>query len=456
MDQTFERGIEQTIDRLSNMLNVQGRVDFVLHSWKPFSNLGHDGLQFKCVPAAFIPRMTLIPIVALPSTLGTHRVDDDTNRVKATEMKYLRESSFEVTDLISRFAAHSLVPVPGFNFNVTDIRRAFILYELVMGGVGEKANLEEYAGYLEVELPFTAPRYKGDTASMIVQRILEDRRLPETDTFSIDALLTALRTSVTISVEMATEAINGRLPQAIRQINEGSKHRFDETESWLVSQFPSFDTTSRITGGAKSDNQDDAITRLTDLLVGELSKKKVSSGIGEEEMNKNRREDLLPDELKTDFDTISDAEKHSRVENYLNKLNNMTIQPEDSVGMTASEMNRIDVMTNDEIVTKAGIILEEDVLAATLQGKAPEVSDFQRKQEDHTEGKVSQSLDKDRESDNTERSADPVNALREDLTTDLSGGAKVDAEATAEANLAAAKVRAEAARAESKPKPKAK
>lgn len=442
MNVTFQKSVNQTLTRVQNLVDSQGRVDFVIHTWKEFPNIGSDGLEFKSINAPIIPRMELIPIVATSATMASYKQNEDSNRVTPLEVNYLRAANYAIADLLHRYAAFSLVYIQNFSFNVSEIQRAYTMFNLLTAGLyrdNPAPSLEDLAQYFGIDLPYDMPVYRGSTIESTITEINASGKLSGEDTLLIEILLQSIRTSIGITVITAVEPVNGKLPEAIKNINLGEKSRFDETESWLAKQFPHFDTASKINAGNKAKGNDDQISQLVEALTDALVKKKVSAVEDEEDM---RQSDLLPESNRPEnWDDLPEDIKLSLAQNHLNRQANMTIQNEDVLGMTSDEVNRVDTMTNEGIVTKQGVINEDDVIMASVAGEEPEVNEYQKAQavagtpNDSGEAGSDISFDEEQARGQEARGQDPVNALREDLTTSDSANKSAD-ELQAEADKA--------------------
>ncbi len=335
-DTISNSGINQTLANLEAMLNTTGRVDFVIHFWKEFPNLGKDGLEFKTIDFPTIPRMAIIPIVATKTALGSSRTSEGTRKIVAGQFEYMREANHAVTDLIQRFAGHSLVHIDGFNFNVTEVKRAGQLYSALMAGLPDNPNMEQVAQYFGIDLGYAISPYKIPSAQEMIDAVMKSDKLSDAETLKFASLVKWVVKSASTAVMMAVEPTFGRLPVSIRLINEGRRHRLDGTDVWLGRQFPNFDTSSRINTPQRKTNNDstEVLNRLADILQGRSAK-------GEDDMPIQKRyTDALPTENRPDnWDDLPESNKMTLTDNYLSRINNMTVQPEDSVGMTADEMH---------------------------------------------------------------------------------------------------------------------
>jgi hypothetical protein len=270
LNSTINPAINSALDNIRASLAHQKQVAFVFHSWMPFANLSLQGFKFPQVPEKQIPRLSLIPIVAITEHLMGSRVSTSTNRHIPVPVVYQKEIGDSLTDLKMRFSQFGLVELPTLATDVDQIDDSISIFSILTRGISQATNLEllpEYFGATSpVDFQFTKKRpLIKKTALDYLEDAVKAKEITIDMADRAELACQALGQSTSVAHIFALEPANGVLPKTIRNISDRLKFRFDIVDEWLVRQFPSFDSKGGL-NQAQEQSGNDLLEKLVELL----------------------------------------------------------------------------------------------------------------------------------------------------------------------------------------------
>lgn len=263
---------EIALENIRSQIAHQGKVSFAYHCWRDFNNLG-SGLRFRSIPADTIPGYSLIPIVEYTDTYVDSRVNDNSPILHITPVSVPFKVSIEqsFTDLLTRYAKYGMVRVTPLDCSVDQAEVYQDVFNRMMEGFagGVLQDLPEYFGAISPVRDMFGPDTKRvrTTAAAELDRLLNTQVLTREHYDKFKAAIPFFAESAMVAHRHALLPSSGKLTSSILDINSGERSNFDETDQYLIRQFPAFSADSRIS----KKNETDGITKLAELLADRLA-----------------------------------------------------------------------------------------------------------------------------------------------------------------------------------------
>lgn len=259
----------QALKSIRSAIAHQEKVIFVFHAWRDMSNIASAGLAHPAIPLMTIPRMELIPIVETQDALHESRINERSPTLSIIPVKipFTRSIEDTYTDLVNSFGQFGLTRIAALDCSLDDVDRYDAVFNRMMEGFrgGVLQDLPEYFG----ERSPVADQFGADKTRVTTTAYTELKKLAMTGEITeqdYETFLKALPTLAQSAVTAHRQALlpgQGILPQSILNINSGDKQNFDETDHFLIRQFPGFSADSRISKKTETDG----ITKLAELLA---------------------------------------------------------------------------------------------------------------------------------------------------------------------------------------------
>lgn len=261
---------QAALESIRNTIAHQEKVVFVFHPWHDFNNLAM-GFKFPAIPMDVIPRLTLIPMVTRQGQHIESRISDRSPNltVVPSVITHTREIEEDYSDLLHRFSKYGLTRIPALDCSLDDVDRIVAIFNRMMQPfTGVLQDLPEYFGQRSPVTDVFGPdsRRINTTAKAVLTALAKEGEISEPDLDRFLKAVVTLGNSAVVAHRHALTPTHGILTGSIININAGDKASFDETDQFLIRQFPAFSADSRVSKKTETDG----ITKLADLLADRL------------------------------------------------------------------------------------------------------------------------------------------------------------------------------------------
>lgn len=260
------------LDNIRSQIAHQGKVAFAFHCWKDFNNIGMNGPKFKCITGPTIPGRTLIPIVEYTDTYIDSRVNDHSPilHISTVSVPYKVPIEQSFTDLIMRFGKYGFARIYSLDCSIEDVELYQSVFSMMMEGFtgGVLQDLPAYFGEYSPVQDLLGPdvRRVHTTAAAELDKLLSAGKITKHIYDKFAAAIPAFGSSAVSAHIMALMPSTGKLTSSILDINAGERSSFDETDQYIMRQFPAFSAESRISRKSETDS----ISKLAEILAEKL------------------------------------------------------------------------------------------------------------------------------------------------------------------------------------------
>lgn len=261
--------INTALNNIRQAIRQQELVAFCIHFWMPINNISMRGAILPQVPDGVIPGRQLLPIVELKLNHADSRLDPRTNKFVPVSVPYTVPIENSFTDMYRRIGQYGLVRVQSLDCTLDEAERYMAIFDQLMKPV-RNVRLEQLSDYFEIASPIEyqlGPTRTplGTTIYKTLDKLLASGAVIPKEYQAILAAIPEIAQSVVLAHDKALSP-SGILPVSIREINAGNRQNFDPTDEWIMQQFPSFDSSSRISV-KQADSQ---ITKFAEVLANAL------------------------------------------------------------------------------------------------------------------------------------------------------------------------------------------
>jgi hypothetical protein len=262
--------LRDTLNRIREQVKSADRVVFAMHSWMPLKNIGTNGFKLPCVPAVYIPRLELLPIVAQKEVLVDSRVSTATNKFVPFNVEFNVDIENSWVDLMNKHGQYGMVRLDALECDINTAERINEVFRLLLVGFvgGKLQDLPAFYGEespVRGEFEIFQTRIKT-TARQRLAELVAQRQISKAEEYMFLNALPEMARSARIAHNVALSPTQGILPKSIEGVNTMAKPRFDATDNWIAREFPDYNVNSRLS----QKQEGDAITRLAEVLAGKL------------------------------------------------------------------------------------------------------------------------------------------------------------------------------------------
>jgi hypothetical protein len=264
----MDNNILNTLQSIRQQTSSLSRVAFVFHCWMPFNNLNSDGYRIPAIQSAQIPRLTLLPIVALNVPLFDSIRNPNTNKFTPVVQQHRRPIEASESIITQRYGKFGFIKIPELETDLEQAESYIQYFDAIMRPFhaqgGKIQDLPEYFGAQSpVEEIFDKLGGRvTTTAKKELDNMFRGGIISEDDYLKFLSAMNSFARSAITAHRVALMPGYGILQESITAINEKNKSRLDAADEFLIREFPGFDSASQLNRrSAQSDTKE-----LTDVF----------------------------------------------------------------------------------------------------------------------------------------------------------------------------------------------
>lgn len=266
---TVETNNDNILEALKNIqrkTQEMSQVEFVFHPWMEFNNINMDGFRIPAINSPKIPRLKALPLIETPLTHIDSRKSATTNKYVPAPIGYTKSIQATYTDLLNRYGMFGLVRLTPLGCQLHEAVRLVECFDRIMEPYHKYGVLEDLTRFFGIESPISetlATRQSNlkSTWAGRVKHLWVHKELSDAEYERFTACEPFLARSAELAHRTALMPSDGILPKSIREINLQRKPKYDQTDVFIMNQFPGYNADTII-----QKSQDQGVKGLTEVF----------------------------------------------------------------------------------------------------------------------------------------------------------------------------------------------
>jgi hypothetical protein len=278
----MDNNILNTLESIRQQTSSLSRVAFVFHCWMPFNNLCTDGYRIPAIQSDKIPRLTLLPIVALNVPLFDSIRNPNTNKFVPVVQQHRRPIEASYSIITQRYGKFGFIMIPELDTDLEKAETYLQYFSAIMRPFyaqgGKMQDLPEYFG-AQSPIEEIFDKVGGrltTTARNELDNMFRAGTISEADYHKFLASMNSFARSAITAHRIALAPGYGILQESITAINEKHKARLDAVDEFLIREFPGFDSASQLNRRSAQDSTKELTDVFREFLQTQAGKSPVA------------------------------------------------------------------------------------------------------------------------------------------------------------------------------------